>query len=148
MRLFVVLLMAATFLLTGCFSREGDELPLPKVPSDPTVVATQVPPAYTAADLVRNTVLFKQETGFAVDTPYQGQEFYIEYEGPLTAYYVWIETNVVSHYRQVKTYAEQVFKNAGSGDLCGLRIFFFAPKTIEVGLNQADIFATGCKPLF
>ncbi len=143
MRALFVLVFALGALLGGCIYPEDEPETLTTPMPQPTPIKE-----WSAEELKANTVLFKQDTGFAVESPYQGTDFQIEYEGPIVTYYVTIEAQDEVTYRSIKQKVEMTFIDAGAEELCGLKIVFFPPKMVAPSLEKKDFFATGCKPFF
>ena len=140
---YLVGLFGLLLTLVGCANQEEPN----QTPVATVAMPTPTAKVWSPTELWQNTVVFKQDTGFAVATPVRGQNYEIVYERVLVAYYVSISASDAVQYRQVKSEVERQFQEVGAQDLCQLRIFFFAPKPLIVSLTKEDIFATGCQPL-
>lgn len=95
--------------------------------------------------LGENTVVFKQNTGFAVNRSVVSDHYVISYDAPFKTYTIEIKVNSIDKYHEAKKEAEKAFLDRGVRDICSLKILFVVPKEIREKSTQADIFATGCK---
>src|SRR3989344_8190144 len=84
-----LLLLVVIVLLISAGSYFVFNLAKPKTPSVEETPTVQKP------ELEKNTVLFKQETGFAVGEPVVNREYTISYDGPFKSYSVIITAKTI-----------------------------------------------------
>lgn len=90
------------------------------------------------------TAIAFYKTGLAKDKPYKGQGFEIEYLQSAATYFVTIQAKTAQEFRQIKSGAEQVFKNSGIGDLCKVNVFFAIPLEIKDEV-AGEALPSGCQ---